>query len=134
MRYRPSKRTGKAEDVYKRQGYGSVTHFYLQETGQIPDNAAAFVGIGDYLAMQLTGSRKAVVHKTMAASFGGCHLEDGRFELKKLAAAGVNISYYPDVYKRQSQEAPYGIQSLPGDQNMPVVQNRALSSPFPPAP
>lgn len=78
-------------------GYGSVTHFYLQETGQIPDNAAAFVGIGDYLAMQLTGSRKAVVHKTMAVSFGGCHLEDGRFELEKLLAAGVDISYYPAV-------------------------------------
>ena len=84
-------------------GYGSVTHFYLQENQQIPDEAVAFVGIGDYVAMRLTGSRKAVVHKTMAASFGGYHMAEGRFELDKLAAAGVDISCYPAVAREEGQ-------------------------------
>lgn len=78
-------------------GYGSVTHFYLQKNGLIPEKAVKFVGIGDYLAMRLTGTAAAAVHKTMAASFGGCHPQECRFEFEKLSAAGVDVSYYPEI-------------------------------------
>ena len=57
-------------------GYGSVTHFYLQEMGKIPADAQGFVDIGDYLAMRLTGSTRRRVNESLTASFGG-------FDLKK---------------------------------------------------
>ena len=51
-------------------GYGSTTHFYLQQTGGLPAEAEGFVDIGDYLAMCLTGSTKRRVNESMAAGFG----------------------------------------------------------------
>lgn len=78
-------------------GYGIATHFYLESRGMIPEAAAAFVGIGDYLVMRLTGRKDAAVNRTMAHSFGGYDLETDRFEKERLEQAGVKISYLPAV-------------------------------------
>ncbi len=78
-------------------GYGSVTHFYLQKKGLIPEEAAGFVSIGDYLAMKLTGAKKFSVDVTMAASFGGFDLKKRQFALLVMEKAGIDISYYPEV-------------------------------------
>lgn len=80
-------------------GYGSVTHFYLQQKGLLPGEGISFVNIGDYLAMELTGEKTSLADVTMAASFGGFLTEKGCFDFEKLKAAGVNTSYYPEVVK-----------------------------------
>ncbi len=82
-------------DLYA--GYGSVTHFYLQKKGLIPQDAAAFVNIGDYLAMVLTNTFEALADVTIAASFGGFDLKKRQFALSAMETAGVDISYYPAV-------------------------------------
>lgn len=78
-------------------GYGSVTHFYLQERRMIPEEAVAFVNIGDYFAMELTGSIKFLADVTIAASFGGFDLKRRQFDLSAMETAGVDASYYPEV-------------------------------------
>lgn len=78
-------------------GYGITTHFYLGDRGMIPEAAAAFVGIGDYLVMRLTGKKDAAVNRTMAHSFGGYDLETDGFEKEKLERAGVDVRYLPHV-------------------------------------
>lgn len=78
-------------------GYGSVTHFYLQKKGLIPEEAVAFVNIGDYFAMGLTGSIKFLADVTIAASFGGFDLKRRQFDLSAMETAGVDVSYYPEV-------------------------------------
>lgn len=78
-------------------GYGTVTHFALQKRGEIPPEAAAFTGIGDYLAMRLCGIKAPKADPTMAASFGGFCLESGEFDFEKLKGAGVDTSFYPET-------------------------------------
>lgn len=78
-------------------GYGSVTHFYLRETGKIPADAQGFVDIGDYLAMRLTGSTRRRVNESLAASFGGFDLKKGRFDFEELRKAGVDTGFYPEI-------------------------------------
>lgn len=82
-------------DLYS--GYGSVTHFYLQKRGLIPEEAVAFVNIGDYFAMKLTGTKKTLADVTIAASFGGLDLKKRQFALSTMEKAGIDISYYPEV-------------------------------------
>lgn len=81
-------------------GYGTVTHAYLQKTGQIPDTAVKMVNIGDYIAMRLTGRCAPLTHVTIAASFGGFDLERGQFAYEKLRKAGIAVSCYPEVTKQ----------------------------------
>lgn len=80
-------------------GYGSVTHFFLQKTGRIPANAVKLVNIGDYLVMRMTGSREPQTEVSLAASFGGFDLRNGRFLTDALREAGVHAGYYPDIVK-----------------------------------
>lgn len=88
-----SERTGM--DLYS--GYGSVTHFYLQKRGMIPEEAEAFVNIGDYFAMKLTGAETFQADATIAASFGGFDLKKRQFDLSAMETAGVDVSYYPEA-------------------------------------
>lgn len=78
-------------------GYGSVTHFYLQQTGQIPKEAIYLANIGDYVAMRLCAKKEPVMSPSIAASLGGFSLKEGRFAMEALEMAGVATSYYPQV-------------------------------------
>ncbi|MDE7187084.1 MAG: hypothetical protein K2O13_06205 [Lachnospiraceae bacterium] len=78
-------------------GYGSVTHFYLQQTGRIPAEAVRLANIGDYIAMRLCHAREPVMSPSIAASMGGFSLWDGGFDLGVLRKAGIDTSYYPKV-------------------------------------
>lgn len=78
-------------------GYGMVTHFYLTCQHEIPQNAVAFAGIGDYLAMVLTGRKEPAVNRTMADSFGGFDPERGCFCREKLEAAGIDMRFCPQI-------------------------------------
>lgn len=83
-------------------GYGSVTHFYLQERNMIPEEAAAFVNIGDYFAMKLTGAKTFWADVTIAASFGGFDLKKRQFALSVMQKTGVDVSYYPEVTEEKT--------------------------------
>lgn len=80
-------------------GFGSVTHFYLKEHNLIPQKAAGFVNIGDYLAMALTGSSTRAAVPSMAASFGGFNLKNQEFEWERLSLAGIDTEFYPLVVR-----------------------------------
>lgn len=88
-------------------GYGSVTHFYLQKTGQIPENAAVFSNIGDYIVMQLCGLEQPRMHPSIAASMGGFNLKNGSFDKEKLQKAGINTVYYPEVTSKVQVAGKY---------------------------
>lgn len=47
-------------------GYGIVTHFYLQQENQIPDDAVKMTTISDYVAMRLCGNTVPVIGLDMA--------------------------------------------------------------------
>ena len=48
-------------------GYGNVTHLYNKLHNLVPETAAGFCTIHDYLVMQLTGRTDALVHSSAAA-------------------------------------------------------------------
>lgn len=62
-------------------GYGLVTDFYNRENSLVPPNATGVCTIGDYIAMKLTGTKKALMHITNAASFGCFDIVNNKFTL-----------------------------------------------------
>lgn len=84
---------------YTAAGYGISTHFYLQKTGKIFPAARKMVTVSDYIAMKLCGCKEPVIGADMAASWGCFDLKKKEFKWKELAAAGVDISYLPEVKK-----------------------------------
>lgn len=114
-------------------GYGTVTHFYLGKKGRIPEGARRFAGIGDYVAMRLTGRKEPLVEESMAAGFGGFDLEKGCFALDRLARTGVDVGFYPELSRKgeragewrrvpvscsvgDNQASFYGAVARPGEQ------------------
>lgn len=79
-------------------GYGTVTHFYLDRNGRIPEGAVKLAGIGDYLAMCLAGRTEPLLDVSMAAGIGGFDLEKGDFDRERLEMAGVKTSFYPKLH------------------------------------
>lgn len=51
-------------------GYGNVTDFYNRQNGLVPDNAAGYCTIQDYLGMVICGNKQAIMHTSNAASLG----------------------------------------------------------------
>lgn len=99
-------------------GYGTVTHFVMQEKESIPEMATGFVNIGDYLVMRLCGLNRIKTDCSIAASFGGFQIEQNKFDKEKLLSAGVDISYYPEVEKYGKEAGKYGgvsVMSAVGD-------------------
>lgn len=80
-------------------GYGLATHFYLQNTGKIPREAKKMTTVSDYIAMKLCGYTEPVIGVDMAASWGCFDLQKKEFLYEALEAAGVDISYLPQVRK-----------------------------------
>ena len=80
-------------------GYGMATHFHLQKAGKIPNDAVKFSTISDYIAMTLCGKSEPVLSSDMAAGLGCFDLERREFFVDKLKAAGVDVSYLPEVVK-----------------------------------
>lgn len=66
----PYQGTTYAKALRSATGFGNVTDFVLAQTHALPENAAVFCSIGDFLAMQLTGRKMPLTHLSFAASFG----------------------------------------------------------------
>lgn len=88
-------------------GFGTVTHFYLARKGLIPGNAVKLAGIGDYVAMRLTGRKSPLIDESMAAGFGGYDLQEGDFAREQLRQAGVDLSYYPELCQQGEAAGTY---------------------------
>jgi len=78
-------------------GYGLTTHFFLQQNGLLPPGATVFCSIADYVAMNLAGRPRPLVHPSNAAGFGLFSLEGNRFDPGALAATGIDSRLLPEI-------------------------------------
>ena len=78
-------------------GYGMVTHYYNINHGLVPENAAVFCTIHDYLAMKLAGLTRPLTEPTDAASLGLFDGPKGCFDHKALEAAGIDDALVPGL-------------------------------------
>lgn len=85
----PYEGTTYADYVHSYTGYGNVTHFYNEKNGLIPENAAVFCTIHDYIVMRLTGRKTPFVHSSDAASFGLYDMKANKFT--------VSNAFQPEV-------------------------------------
>lgn len=74
-------------------GYGLVTHFVLQQEGNI------ICTIGDYIAMYLAGAKKPIMHISNAASLGLFDLKALEFDQRALKKLGIDASILPEITK-----------------------------------
>ena len=72
-------------------GYGIVTHYSLMREGQVPERAAKFCNIGDFVCMRLAGEKTPVTDLTLGASMGIADLATGG-----LSAALKNLDLTDD--------------------------------------
>ena len=78
-------------------GYGMVTHYYNLNHGLVPENAAVFCTIHDYLAMKLAGLTRPLTEPTDAASLGLFDGPKGCFDPTALEAAGIDDALVPGL-------------------------------------
>lgn len=78
-------------------GYGLATHYYNLQHELVPENAASFCTIADYIALRLVDGRAPLIDATQAAGIGGYNFQTGGFDKMALAQAGVDISVLPQV-------------------------------------
>lgn len=78
----PFQDTSYAKYLNSSAGYGIVTDFYNEKNGLIPDRAAKFCTIHDYIVMKLCGNKAPVVHISDAASFGCFDLRNQSFTME----------------------------------------------------
>ena len=80
-------------------GYGLATHDYNVNHGLVPENAAFFCTIADFLAMRLAGLASPLLDASNAASFGLFDLQKGCFDKAALKKAGMDGRLLPQVSK-----------------------------------
>jgi sedoheptulokinase len=78
-------------------GYGLTTHFYNLKHRLVPDDAAAFCTIADYIGMRLCAREKPLMHASNAHSFGAFDLYRMHFDLEKISNAGIDAGMLPEV-------------------------------------
>ena len=78
-------------------GYGLVTHFYNLKNGLVPENAAVFCTIHDYIAMRLAGRTSPRIDASDAASFGFFDLARGCFDTAALEKIGIDPAILPQL-------------------------------------
>ena len=78
-------------------GFGLCTHYYNLKNGLVPEEAAVFCTIHDYVAMHLAGRTRPVTEPSDAASLGLFSLADMAFDQSALRAAGISVGLLPDV-------------------------------------
>ena len=80
-------------------GYGLATHYYNCNHNLVPENAACFCTIADYLAMRLAGRTSPLLDASNAASFGLFDLQGGFFDEAALQKAGMDKKFLPQLTK-----------------------------------
>ena len=80
-------------------GYGCVTHFYNQRNGLVPEGAAVFCTIHDYIAMRIAGRSRPVTDATDAASLGLFDVKRAAFDEDAIASLGMDTALLPALAK-----------------------------------
>ena len=78
-------------------GYGLATHYSNLLSGNVPEGASSFCSIMDLFAMKICGLQKAIVHTSVAASFGLFDVKEERFQKEKLFLLGMEETILPEV-------------------------------------
>ncbi|REE92716.1 sedoheptulokinase [Paenibacillus taihuensis] len=78
-------------------GFGLTTHYYNVLNDEVPADAAALCSIGDYVAMQLTGTAIPLIDASNAASFGLFSNKLADFDADAVARSGMNAAILPPV-------------------------------------
>lgn len=78
-------------------GYGIATHYCNMLNGEVPACATGFCSIMDLFGMRICGLKKALIHTSVAASFGLFDVEKGEFLSDKLSLLGIDRSFLPTV-------------------------------------
>ncbi|MDD3279116.1 MAG: FGGY family carbohydrate kinase [Lachnospiraceae bacterium] len=78
-------------------GYGLCTHYYQILHHAVPENAVKICTIGDYVAMQLGGLDRPVMHPSNAAALGCFDIKNQRFDLEALSKAGICSEILPEI-------------------------------------
>lgn len=78
-------------------GYGMVTHYYNLKNGLVPESAATFCTIPDYIAMKLAGRTAPAVEATNAASMGLFDAVNGCFDAAALEKAEIPTDLLPKM-------------------------------------
>lgn len=96
-----------AEDygVRAATGYGMVTYLYHSKKGTVPQDAASFCTISDYLGMELAGRTAPLVHISQAAGMGLFDHNTMGFSQEILAQNGADPGLIPQV---TAEIAPLG--------------------------
>lgn len=76
-------------------GYGLVTHFYNIKNHLVPEDAAVFCTIHDYMVMVLCGNTMPVTDVGDAASLGLFDVKNGCFDRDALEKAGIDSTMLP---------------------------------------
>lgn len=87
-----------AETMAAVSGHGCVTALYMNEHGLIPERAKVLCNIGDYVAMQLTGTSSPQMNVTIAESIGCFDRNSLSFKADVLASLGMNPQWFPNVH------------------------------------
>lgn len=78
-------------------GYGMATHLYNMQYDLVPEEAASFCTVGDYIGMYLAGRKSPLVHTSNAASLGLFCVERGCFDLEKTEWMKIQTELLPEV-------------------------------------
>ena len=81
-------------------GYGLVTHFCLNRTGQIPKEATSLCTIGDYVGMRLCSRKTPLLHSSNAASLGLFDLRKSAFMSGFFSILEMDAGMLPPVTPR----------------------------------
>ena len=82
-------------------GYGMVTHYYNQQNGLVPRDAAVLCTIMDFVAMKLSGASRPVMEPSNAASLGLYALQQRRFDDGAVTAAGMDMALLPEIVENR---------------------------------
>ncbi|MBF8378556.1 sugar kinase [Alicyclobacillus mali] len=78
-------------------GYGLATHGYLAHHGLVPQGALWIATLPDAFAARLAGLSRPRAHASLAHSMGGFDLEQETFAAEGLQAAGMDLSFLPEL-------------------------------------
>ncbi len=81
-------------------GYGLTTHFYLQNSGQVPPLSHRISTIMDYVAMRLCSKNQPLIHSSNAAALGLYCIDQGKFDQEALTQAKISSKLLPPVKTR----------------------------------
>lgn len=90
-------------------GFGLVTHYVLEHTGQLPEEGVKLCTIGDFVGMRLAGASVPVIHPSNAASLGLFDLKNRRFDLPALERLGISPQYLPNLVSYGNQATRDGV-------------------------